>query len=327
MAILGIDEVGRGPLAGPLVVGAVILPEKKPKWTDELKDSKKLSFRRREMISEIIIKHAPACGIGWVGIEELNEIGIMEGLKLATRRAVEMVQKQHVKFNQIVIDGNINFLEGTKLESYTTTIIKGDDKIKEISAASIIAKVARDRYMIELSDTYPDYGFERHMGYGTEQHLAAIREYGVCEEHRLFCKPVADALGVKKKEFGKSPKKNTTKIGKKAERAVARYLESLDHDILFMNYENKFAEIDIISWDSDKDKIYFTEVKYRKNDDYGGGLAAIDKEKLEHMELAVKYFMKLHGRRWRAYAMSNPVLAVASVSGPNFKVDDWFELG
>ena len=321
MAILGIDEVGRGPLAGPLVVGAVILPEKKPEWTKELRDSKRLSFRRRELISEIIVKNAPACGIGWVGIEELNEIGIMEGLKLATRRAVEMVQKQHVKFSQIVIDGNINFLAGTALEPYTTTVIKGDDKIKEISAASIIAKVARDRYMIELSDTYPDFGFERHMGYGTKQHLAAIREYGVCEEHRLFCKPVADALGTRKKKYGEKAKKNTTKIGTIGERRVGQYLTDIGQKIIAYNYKNKHCEIDIVSLDEDEDTLYFTEVKTRKNFDYGCGFESIGREKLRQMRLAVKIFLAQNP----SFEIYDPCFAVAQVNISRNELQ-WFPL-
>ena len=158
MAILGIDEVGRGPLAGPLVVGAVVLPENKSElsWVAELKDSKKLTAKKREKLSAIIWEEAAACGLGWVSAEELNQVGIVEGLRLAARRAVEEVQKKHAKFSEIVIDGNMNFLEETALGGYVTTVVKGDDLIKEISAASIIAKVARDNYMRELGERYPE---------------------------------------------------------------------------------------------------------------------------------------------------------------------------
>lgn len=323
MAILGIDEVGRGPLAGPLVVGAVILPKDRPEWVEELRDSKALSKTKRRYLSEIIIDEAPAYGLGWVWPKEIDELGMPEALKKATRQAVLEVQKKKVPFSEIIIDGDTNFLEGTSLEPYTTTLIKGDDKIKEISAASIIAKVARDDYMIEKSEEYPAYGWERNMGYGTPEHKEAIYDYGLTPEHRLSFEPCKSISGFKPTW---RKKKNTTKIGKRAERAVARYLESLGQDILYMNYENRYSEIDIISWNMAKEKLYFTEVKYRKNDDFGGGLAAIDKEKLEHMELAVKLFMKLHGKRGYMYALSDPILAVASVSGPDFEVDDWFTL-
>ena len=152
MAILGIDEVGRGPLAGPLVVGAVILPEDDLEWTSGLKDSKKLSAKKREGLNEIILSEANATGLGWVSPAELDEIGISEALRLATRRAVKTVQGAGVPFSQIMIDGKVNFLRGTALESYVSVMPKADDLIKQVSAASIIAKVARDRYMCEIAE-------------------------------------------------------------------------------------------------------------------------------------------------------------------------------
>ena len=117
MAILGIDEVGRGPLAGPLVVGAAILPENEPDWVAELKDSKKLSVKKREKLNEVIRAEALATGLGWVKPAEIDELGISRALKLATRRAVKTVQKQHVAFSQIVIDGKVNFLQD-KIKSF-----------------------------------------------------------------------------------------------------------------------------------------------------------------------------------------------------------------
>ena len=150
MAILGIDEVGRGPWAGPLVIGAVILPDQKPDWADELNDSKKLSVKKREKLNELILKEAAATGLGWVSSAEIDELGLSASLKLAARRAVEEIQKKHVPFTEIIIDGTINFLAGTKLENYVTILPKADFLIKEVSAASIIAKVARDHYMYEL---------------------------------------------------------------------------------------------------------------------------------------------------------------------------------
>lgn len=316
MAILGIDEVGRGPLAGPLVVGAVVLPEEKPDWAGNLMDSKKLSARRREILSDIIVKNATACGLGWVKIEELNEIGIIEGLKLATRRAVRMVQKQHSGFSEIMIDGNLNFLKGTALEKYTTTLVKGDDLVKEISAASIIAKVARDRYMIELADVYPEYGFERHMGYGTKQHLAALKQFGICEEHRLFCAPVARAAGQPRLTVDRQYKDLPTDIGVRGEGAVCAFLKRKGHQILERNYKTKACEVDVISVKAGK--IYFTEVKTRK---HGNGLDAIDFKKLAQMRFAAKVFLHMN----KGYEMYDPLLAVASVNG-DYKVLDWFPL-
>ncbi len=318
MPILGIDEVGRGPLAGPLVVGAVVLPkqtENSSKWISELADSKKLSPRKRELLSNLIIESAPATGLGWVSNQELNEIGLMAGLRLATRRAVKIVQTQRAKFTEIVIDGNINFLSGTRLEKYTSTLIKGDALIKEISAASIIAKVARDHYMTELASVYPEYGFERHMGYGTKAHLAAIKQYGICAEHRLFCKPVA-AVADTPKTIDTAPHPTTTTIGKAGEDAVCQFLEQKDHIIISRNYKTKYFEIDIISLQNNH--LFFTEVKTRK---HGNGLNAINSQKQNQMRFAAELFLHSHP----FYRRYDPLLAVASVNS-NYEILDWFPL-
>ena len=252
MAILGIDEVGRGPLAGPLVVGAVILPEEEKEWFLDLRDSKKLTARKRQELSEIILKGATA-GLGWVQREEIDELGISEALKLATRRAVKSVQGLHAPFSQIIIDGKVNFLKGTALEKYVTTVIKADDSIREVSAASIVAKVARDNYMIKLAKKYPGYGFEKHVGYGTKKHLQAINDLGVCPEHRLSFEPCKSLVGFSKKE---EAKKNTTKIGLKGEDVVENYLKDLGHEIVARNFKTYYYEIDIVS--IFQNKIYFT---------------------------------------------------------------------
>lgn len=318
MAILGIDEVGRGPLAGPLVVGAVILPEEKPEWVGELRDSKKLSAKKREKLAEIILSEALATGLGWVMVDELDEVGISEALRLATRRAVEEVQKCHVPFSQIIIDGKTNFLKDTALSRYVSTAVKADDLIKEVSAASIIAKVARDKYMYEQGEKFPGYGFEKHVGYGTAKHMAAIYELGVCPEHRKSFEPIRTMVGFDKDGDGMvNVVKNTTIIGKKGETAVCEYLSNLGHKIIARNFKTKLCEIDIVSiCDS---KIYFTEVKYRKSDAYGGGLAAITTTKLKKMKFAAEVFLKYHNK----YQIFDSVLAVADVAG-DFEIQDWF---
>ena len=139
MAILGIDEVGRGSLAGPLVMGAVILPEQYQPWFNELKDSKKLTAKKREELSSLILESSTT-GLGWISASELDQLGISKALALATQKAVKQVQSLHIPFSQIIIDGKVNFLKNTPLEKFTTTCIKGDAKIPAISAASIIAK-------------------------------------------------------------------------------------------------------------------------------------------------------------------------------------------
>lgn len=305
MAILGIDEVGRGPWAGPLVIGAVILPEEKPAWVDELTDSKKLSAKKREALNELILKEATT-GLGWVSSKELDEIGLAKALKLATRRAVEEVRAKNVPFSEIIIDGTINFLAGTSLERYVTILPKADFLVKEVSAASIIAKVARDHYMYELGQKYPGYGFEKHVGYGTAAHQKALKELGPCEEHRMSFRPVKENVV-----------KNTTKIGKKAEDIVADYLRSQGHEIIVQNYKTKAYEIDIIS--TFKNDIYFTEVKYRKTATHGEPLEAITAKKQEQMHFAAEAFLHTHPQ----LKNKNPHLAAAGVAGTDYGLTEW----
>ena len=320
MAILGIDEVGRGPLAGPLVVGAVILPEEKPEWVSSLRDSKKLSMKKREELSAIILAEAPAYGFGWVFPEELDSVGISEALRLATRRAVEEVQKRKVAFSQIVIDGKVNFLSGTSLAQFVSTAVKADDLIKEVSAASIIAKVARDNYMKEVAGKFPGYGFEKNVGYGTAMHLRAIQENGICQEHRRSFEPIKSMVGFDRNGDGMvNVVKNTTLIGGRGETAVCEYLSRLGHKIVVRNFKTKLYEIDIVS--IFEGKIYFTEVKTRTSRDFGGGLAAVDAAKIKRMRFAAESFLKYQ----KQYVAFDPVLAVADVDG-NYEVLNWFPI-
>ena len=318
MAILGIDEVGRGPLAGPLVVGAVILPDEKPEWVEKLRDSKKLSAKKREMLSDLIWREAPAVGLGWVTPKELDEAGISGALRLATGRAVKSVQGLHVAFSQIVIDGKVNFLSLTKLAKYVSTMPKADDLVKEVSAASIVAKVARDTYMVEAGMRFPEYGFEKHMGYGTLAHREAIVKNGICEEHRRSFEPIRSMVGFSQNG---NVVKNTTITGAMGEEAVCEYLIKMGHEIVRRNFKTYFYEIDVVS--VREGRIYFTEVKYRKNANYGGGLAAVDKRKMSRMKFAAECFLKYYAREFGKY---DPLLAVADVAGEDFEVRDWFEI-
>lgn len=174
--ICGIDEAGRGPLAGPVVVGAVIMP--KDSFIEGVNDSKKVSEAKREKLYDIITKEAIAWGVGIVNQKEIDEINILNATKKALTMALESLE---TKPELILTDAleNINTL-GIPYKSF----IKGDAKIYSISAASIIAKVTRDRIMREWDQIYPEYGFSKHKGYGTAQHIAAIKEHGICDLHR-----------------------------------------------------------------------------------------------------------------------------------------------
>jgi len=415
--ILGIDEVGRGPWAGPLVVGAVVLGNAA---IEGLTDSKKLSKKRREELDVLIRAQAAGYGLGWVSATELDEVGLSAALVLATKRAVEQVT---VSYTEIIIDGTINFLKETTKGQYVTTLPKADLLIPSVSAASIIAKVARDTYMAEQDDAYPGYHFKSHVGYGTAAHRAAIEQLGVTPLHRLSFAPLAKYsaplaassletassrrepvshasraaaelaslkqsslrresyssasrapagvsedkaderldvarakagdvrwgrpknLFAKGKKFlgadrtagpashdlrgnsngisddgrGHDEAKTTKQIGDAGETAAANYLVHHGHKIIERNWKTKFCEIDIVS--QKNDVMYFTEVKYRKRAEQGGGLAAITPKKLRQMKFAAEYF-----------ALKNNIdqtdmrLCAIAVSGEPPEVETYLEL-
>lgn len=340
--ILGIDEVGRGPWAGPLVVGAVILGGAE---IDGLDDSKKLTKKRREALDVEIREKAAAWALGWVSAQELDDIGMSEALRLATRRAVKQIQaqcrQQNLAFSEIIIDGKVNFLRGTALEKFVATIPKADGLIPSVSAASIIAKVARDQFMAEQDAVYPGYGFASNAGYGVAKHRAAIERLGVTPLHRLSFAPLAKYAvtprAVPQKKSGvqsielpvgypqkriRGPRKvaqifsenitpdagnvaridlsntissetkksmTTRQIGDKGERAAADWLAANGHEIIARNWRTRYCEIDIVSVKGEV--LYFTEVKYRKNDDFGDGLAAITAKKQRQMRFAAELFL------------------------------------
>lgn len=183
--ILGIDEVGRGPWAGPLVVGAVVLGDAE---IDGLTDSKKLSRKRREELDVIIREQCSGFGLGWVDAKLLDQIGLSQALCLATKQAFSQIK---TFYDEIVIDGTVNFLRNTNKAQYVTTMKKADLLVPSVSAASIIAKVARDNFMTKQDDIYPGYNFKQHVGYGTLAHRQAIEKLGVTPLHRLSFAPIA----------------------------------------------------------------------------------------------------------------------------------------
>lgn len=184
MVVVGVDEVGRGCWAGPLVAGAVILNAP----IIGLKDSKKLTRSRREKLATEISDRAAATGLGWVEPLEIDEIGLTAAVKLAMARALEQIK---VEYDELIIDGNFNFFPNNPKAK---AVIKADDSVPAVSAASIIAKVARDDYMALAAERHPAYGFERHVGYGTALHAERLKLHGVSELHRLSYKPVAALL-------------------------------------------------------------------------------------------------------------------------------------
>lgn len=371
--ILGIDEVGRGPWAGPLIVGAVVLGEKfQPQniqtsdkqinlqdlW-QALADSKQLTAKKRQALNQPILDHAAATGLGWVSAAELDQYGLSASLKLATQRAIKQILASKVFFSEIIIDGTVNFLQNTPLADKVTLLKKADSLIKEVSAASIIAKVARDNYMIEIARQYPGYGFEKHVGYGTAMHKQALLKQGICPEHRTSFKPIQAIIAQQHANVSqnrtsdaqkRAPSKNTdftevnqnaqnrtsspatrasslasytlntTSRGQHAENLVATWLTQQNHTIIAQNYKTKTYEIDLIS--TLDDKIYFTEVKYRKDITHGSALAQITPTKFQQMRYAADKFLSTHSE----FQNFQPLLAAASVEGNDYQIKDWLIL-
>lgn len=174
--ICGVDEAGRGPLAGPVYAAAVILP--KGHIVEGVNDSKKLSEKKRELLFDKIIDECVCYSIGTASEKEIDEINILQATYLAMKRAVDGLE----------IDPQLALIDGNRIPPLISTdaraIVKGDAKSASIACASILAKVSRDRYMLEMAKKYPEYQFEKHKGYGTKLHYEMIEKYGICEIHR-----------------------------------------------------------------------------------------------------------------------------------------------
>lgn len=173
--LCGVDEAGRGPLAGPVCAAAVILP--RGLEIEGLNDSKKLSEKKREALFDLICTEAISYGIAFASVEEIESMNILNAAMKAMNRAIAKLSPQP---SLALIDGNRN----SAIELPSRCIVKGDSKCADIAAASVLAKVTRDRYMLQMAEKYPQYGFEKHKGYGTKLHYEALREYGPCDIHR-----------------------------------------------------------------------------------------------------------------------------------------------
>jgi len=203
-------------------------------------------------------------------------------------------------------------LRDTPLASHVQILKKADLLVPEVSAASIVAKVARDNYMYKLAEKYPGYGFEKHVGYGTAAHRASLAKLGICPEHRKSFKPIATMLGM---DVEQKKSQNSTKArGDRGETSVCEYLVNNGHEIIARNWKNKYCEIDIVS--KFNGVLCFTEVKYRRA---GAGLDAINQRKLEKIKFAAEYYLAKNGG-------GAAILAAAEVSGANYEVTDFLVL-
>ncbi|MEE0945702.1 MAG: ribonuclease HII [Acutalibacteraceae bacterium] len=174
--VCGVDEAGRGPLAGPVCAAAVILPQ--GLIIEGLDDSKKLTEKKREALFDVIKENAVAYGIAFADVDEIEEHNILGATYIAMFRAVEAL---NIKPDYVLIDGN---RYPPQLDIKGETVVKGDSKSMSIAAASILAKVTRDRLLLQYAEKYPQYSFEKHKGYGTKAHIEAIKKYGITEIHR-----------------------------------------------------------------------------------------------------------------------------------------------
>lgn len=283
--VLGIDEVGRGAWAGPLVVGAVALYQ--DRLIDGLDDSKKLTSKRRKQLNRHIQREAAAIGIGWIDARIIDTVGLSVALRIATERAFTQIPvKIRSQIDSIIIDGRDRLIEDPRV----TTLIQADSKIKAVSAASIVAKVARDSYMSSLDLALPEYNFTTHVGYGTANHSIALTNHGIVTGvHRQSFAPIAKIAGI----YPSAPIDRITKtIGRRAEETAVGYLIQRNHNIIDRNWRTKICEIDIVS--SSGKTLFFTEVKYRASSEHGDGLASITSRKLHQMRRAAEMYLVSH---------------------------------
>ena len=250
--IAGVDEVGRGPLAGPVVAGAVVLPEEH--GIDGLRDSKKLTRKKREALYPIIISKALGIGIGEASVEKIDEINIREATFLAMDRALMNLPMVPDK---ALVDG-----EALRSQNIPNKgVIKGDDKIDSIKAASIIAKVTRDRMMVHYGKIFPEYGFEKHSGYGTKKHIEALEYYRATPIHRRSFKPVKDLMPTFKWL------EENSRIGWIGKKLAALYIKNNGLDIIKLDMINQSAgHIDIIAKENDHFIFIDVNTSYRDYD-------------------------------------------------------------
>lgn len=270
--IAGLDEAGRGPLAGPVVAGAVILP--KSCNIQGLNDSKKLSPKKRDSLFNQIYDAALSVGIGIADTEEVDKINILAATHCAMNRAVDNLD---ISPECILVDG----LRVPSLKVSQIAIVKGDSKSASIAAASIIAKVTRDKIMVDYGRQYPQYGFEKHKGYATQFHLEAIAKFGISSIHRRSFSPV---LEKENKQMGK------ISLGEYGEDFTCRFLKTKRYKIIERNYRSLWGEVDIIA--KDKDTLVFIEVKTRSSDRFGPPESSVTRTKQNRIRRIAEAYIK-----------------------------------
>ena len=278
--IAGLDEAGRGPLAGPLVACALILP---PDFNSEiLTDSKKLTDKTRRLLKPLIENSTEALSLGIVTASEIDQNRMAWAVRTSFRRAMAPISK---KTDVFLVDGN----SVANLESPSRFLIKGDSKSLSIAAASVIAKVTRDDIMLEAHREYPEYGFHRHKGYGTAEHIAVLNKLGPCPLHRMSFAPLSRMYQTGQMSLFPLDNPNS---GKAAEMRAARYYENLGFRVLNRNWRSSSGEIDLIV--QNDSTIIFVEVKSTLTGDEKQALEKISEAKLKRIRNAAEEWMSSH---------------------------------
>jgi ribonuclease HII len=287
-AIAGLDEAGRGAWAGPLVAAAVILPLDSPTLVRDLagiRDSKRLTPRRRAYFYERISERSSALSVGIVSSALLDESGVMAATRLAMRRALDNLT---IVADYLLVDYFPLSYKGLPHRG----IAGGDDLCFSISAASIVAKVTRDRMMVALDGVFPGYGFARHKGYGTEQHREALYRLDPCPIHRLSYAPMRFMSEGEKQENEENKVGDSRReLGRRGERLAAEYLEKQGYAICEMNYRCEAGEMDIVALDGEC--LVFVEVRTRRSKKFGTpaeSITTVKKQKL--IEVAQTYLQE-----------------------------------
>ncbi len=282
----GVDEAGRGPLAGPVVAACVILPPDAD--LPGVRDSKALSPAARDKMLDLVREHALAIGVGGAEPEEIDRLNILRATHLAMRRAIEAAAPRP---SFVLVDG----LPVPYLPVPHQAIVKGDAKSRSIAAASIVAKVTRDRELVELEARYPGYGFAQHKGYPSPEHLEALRRLGPCPAHRHSYAPVAEAAaalltGPAQPEL---PFDAPVPAGISGERIAAKHLELHGWQILATRYGANGGEVDIVAREGET--IVFAEVKTRRARRGASPAEAVDRSKRRRIALAAEAYAAEHG--------------------------------
>ena len=296
--VAGLDEVGRGCLAGPVAAGAVILPCRPSDDLSSLvRDSKQLSPKQRDAAYEVITDAALAHSVGWTTPAEIDRTGIVPSVRLAMRRALS---KLRPPADSLLIDA----LALPAINLPQRSIIRGDSKSLSIAAASIVAKVERDRLMSKLSEEYPDYGFESHKGYGTKRHMAAIQRLGPCILHRMSFSPLNRLPEPR-------PQVTRTEIGTWAESFVAMVVEDMGMSVVGRNFSTRFGEIDLVA--TSGDTLVFIEVRARRSKAFTTPAETVLGRKSQRLVAACHRFLQTTHIRWNNWRID-----VASV-----ELDRW----